>query len=926
MKSRIVNVIFLFFVLTNVFGEGTREIMPDSTQQGYLNLAIKANVSIGSIMNCAEFQRIYIHISNPAVEKICLGFLPKSSDYYFRILKPDGSLLVSGTNLPLSGQGYIPYYKDVYNGPDLINPNGYDALTYTPTVAGDYWIEFNCGDNFITPIDVNSGSYFFKIFDISVVDISANTERKGRVFCKSWNIGNASYSMQGSYYTYTTDSVISRITFPSGFNGINWILNFNSFGCTKKLSVSENQKSVDYDASTKDTVAEYKVFINFPDTTIYRPAQNPLKINFSYKELICGSKNSTCIKVNTNRVVTIDVFLNLNNIPGYQPNTADTIISYLCQKGDNCIPWNRLDGDGKYVSYGRDFDLITTCRIGINHLPVWDVEDNTGGIFAEILLPKSVASIPKLYWDDSNISGGVANITGMNPPAHSWPSANWGNNRTINTWFYCTVYDSVHVRIPDSLTVSSTKKDANCYGYNNGNTAITVQGGDKPYNYLWDTSPVNTTSALNNLPAGTYICTVTDLNGCEIIDTIIINQPLPSVKVDSSLKTICKGESALFSASPLNTYSWSNGLSTPNITVSPSVTTTYFLSGTDAAGCTGITSCIVIVNPDVKLNVSSTPTNCFNDGTATVNVISGTAPYTYIWDATPMQFTQTATKLNSGTYTVSVTDNNGCNGNIKIVVGENNPLLLTSASTPENCGHNDGTAEVFASGGINDYHYLWSTNDTFPEINNLPQGQYWVTVTQGTCKKTIKVNVNEKPGPVAGFEYSPDNVDVMNNSTVTFEDLSTQGGQVISRWSWDFGDNTVSESQSPVHTYDAVGNYNVCLKITDAANCVDSVCKPLKVKDIFTVYIPNAFSPNSDMLNEGFIPQGYNIDPNDFLMIIFNRWGEEIYKTTDINAPWNGRYMNSGGEVQPGVYVYKVIVKEKEGSEHMFMGSVCVIR
>ncbi|MFA6923945.1 MAG: gliding motility-associated C-terminal domain-containing protein, partial [Bacteroidales bacterium] len=86
------------------------------------------------------------------------------------------------------------------------------------------------------------------------------------------------------------------------------------------------------------------------------------------------------------------------------------------------------------------------------------------------------------------------------------------------------------------------------------------------------------------------------------------------------------------------------------------------------------------------------------------------------------------------------------------------------------------------------------------------------------------------------------------------------------------------------------------------------------------------FSPNKDLLNEGFIPQGYRIDPSNFTMLIFNRWGELIYKTNDLNSPWNGRYNNTGDLVEVGVYVYRVIVKELDGPKHEFIGRVSVIK
>ncbi|MDD5571697.1 MAG: gliding motility-associated C-terminal domain-containing protein, partial [Bacteroidales bacterium] len=504
----------------------------------------------------------------------------------------------------------------------------------------------------------------------------------------------------------------------------------------------------------------------------------------------------------------------------------------------------------------------------------------------------------------------------------------------------CTGVSFAVVNVNQLPSVSATNKTI-CYGTTTTLTAV-GNGGTAPYNYQWasGTNPATgATVSVNPIVNTTYSITVTDNKGCTATTTVsvIVSPQMLASIIKTDAKCGLPNASATVTASggipiptgpPNYTYHWNNSSNTD--VISNIVSGPYTVTVTDAVGCIVTASTTILDTPPVTLTTSQTPTNCFPNGTATVNVAPGTPTYTYTWSTVPPQNTPVATNIDSGPYSVTVIDSKGCSAIANVTVLVNNPLTVTTSSTPEHCDHKDGIATVNPTGGIpalGPYTYLWDNGRTTKIIDSLIQGSYLVTVTYGNCTKPGAATVSEKSGPQADFTFTPSVLDIFENTTALLDDLSSPGGQPIIQWHWNFGDNNATaDIRTPIHTFTAVGNYLVCLSVTDSEDCVDSICKPIIVKDIFTIYIPNAFSPNRDLLNDGFIPQGYRIDPANFTMTIFDRWGEEIYKTNDLNSPWNGRYHNTGELVQIGVYVYRVIVKELEGPRHEFIGRVSVVR
>ncbi|HEY4799159.1 MAG TPA: choice-of-anchor L domain-containing protein, partial [Bacteroidia bacterium] len=229
-----------------------------------------------------------------------------------------------------------------------------------------------------------------------------------------------------------------------------------------------------------------------------------------------------------------------------------------------------------------------------------------------------------------------------------------------------------------SLTVTATTTSATCNG-NNGTATVTgIIGGQAPYSYLWSTVPVQNTSTATGLSAGNYTVTVADVNGClQGTQTVTISQPPTiNVTVSSSTNVSCFGGhngSAIASCSGGTgtlTYTWNTIPVQIGSTASNLIAGNYTVTIKDSTGCTASQSVTINQPSDITLTSNSTPSSCgVQNGSASVSGSGGIAPLTYLWLISPVQLTPTATGIGAGTYTVIVSDANGCTKSQKITVG-----------------------------------------------------------------------------------------------------------------------------------------------------------------------------------------------------------------------------------------------------------------
>ncbi len=179
------------------------------------------------------------------------------------------------------------------------------------------------------------------------------------------------------------------------------------------------------------------------------------------------------------------------------------------------------------------------------------------------------------------------------------------------------------------------------------------------------------------------------------------------------------------------------------------------------------------------------------------------------------------------------------------------------------------------------------------------------------------------PSPNANFTYSPQPIDILN-PLVQFTDLST-GKYPIIDWYWTFGDGgRFSTDKNPEHLYSDTGTFCASLVVVDFHGCVDSITNCLVVNPLFTFYIPDAFTPNDDGINDVFMPKGTYI--KDYEMYIFDRWGMQLFHSNEMTNGWNGMVKGGSTICQEDTYVYLINVTDTKGIQHSYTGKVNLIK
>lgn len=182
--------------------------------------------------------------------------------------------------------------------------------------------------------------------------------------------------------------------------------------------------------------------------------------------------------------------------------------------------------------------------------------------------------------------------------------------------------------------------------------------------------------------------------------------------------------------------------------------------------------------------------------------------------------------------------------------------------------------------------------------------------------------IRVEPSPTANFTFDPDSLLSNLNNTVKFIDLSSDAN----RWNWQFDRFATSTQQNPVFTFPDTGLMKVRLIVTHPKGCKDSLTQYLDIRPEIRWFMPNAFTPNGDGVNDGFFGKGFLEGSTNFNMSVWNRWGEMVFETNDPTEDWNGRQMNTGAFSPAGVYVYVVTFTGPRKEQMEFKGFATLIR
>ncbi len=182
--------------------------------------------------------------------------------------------------------------------------------------------------------------------------------------------------------------------------------------------------------------------------------------------------------------------------------------------------------------------------------------------------------------------------------------------------------------------------------------------------------------------------------------------------------------------------------------------------------------------------------------------------------------------------------------------------------------------------------------------------------------------IRVEPSPTANFTFDPDTLLSNLNNTVQFTDLSLEAN----RWNWQFDRFATSTQQNPSFTFPDTGLMKIRLIVTHPKGCKDSLTRYLDIQPEIRWFMPNAFTPNGDGTNDGFLGKGFLEGSTNFSMSVWNRWGEKVFETTDPTEDWNGRQMNTGAFSPAGVYVYVVTFTGPRKENLEYKGFATLIR
>ena len=442
---------------------------------------------------------------------------------------------------------------------------------------------------------------------------------------------------------------------------------------------------------------------------------------------------------------------------------------------------------------------------------------------------------------------------------------------------YIAVYDTVLSFTisspPTELLVNDTSNNINTIGNNNGFIDLSIIGGIPPYSVLWSNG--DTTEDLNNLMAGNFIYTVTDSNGCEVIDTVSISQPVNITYYTNGITcgSTCSGEIEIIITGGIEPYNylWSNNDTTQmlsnlcagqyDLTVYDSAIPPY---DSTFSFNISLVSGFIVSSQLSDFNGYGVSAIGTNDGWIDLTISGGLLPYSLVWSNG--EITEDIQNLVAGIYELTITDANLCDTvAIFELSSPPEPILLTGTMESVLCNGNcDGLIEIIASGGIPPLNFNWSNGETTQVIDNLCAGLYIVTVSDIDSSLVVSFEITQ-PDPISVTSLitnDPASVSIFGSI-----DITPTGGTPPYSYYWSNGETT--EDLSSV----TPGQYIVT--ITDA-----NLCSLLDTFFLTYVTLPDwnfTYSGNSHSIN---IPattllevNGVPVSDGDFIGVFYDSLG-----------------------------------------------------
>jgi PKD repeat protein len=355
--------------------------------------------------------------------------------------------------------------------------------------------------------------------------------------------------------------------------------------------------------------------------------------------------------------------------------------------------------------------------------------------------------------------GATATVSGGNAPyIYNWSTGSTTNSisnvaaggyaLTVTDNGGCSVVNTATISNSGGPTVNVNTTAPTCFGGANGSATASATGGTQPYSYNWSTGSTN--ASVSGLAAGTYTVSVYDNTQCLSVKSVTVTSPTAINVAVSTTNALCGQQNGSAVASASNgtgnyNYQWSNGSTLASNT--DLAAGTYNVTVTDGNSCTATAS--AVVSGTQGPNSVLTPINgtCQIAAQINVTVAGGTSPYTYAWSNGAT--TQNLQGISAGSYTVTITDANGCRNTNSASVTDNSSINVTFNSQNPTIGNNNGSVTANPTGGTSPYNYSWNNGSTNASITGLAAGTYTVTITDNAgCTKVSSVTL-EAPNAIS---------------------------------------------------------------------------------------------------------------------------------------------------------------------------------
>ncbi len=474
------------------------------------------------------------------------------------------------------------------------------------------------------------------------------------------------------------------------------------------------------------------------------------------------------------------------------------------------------------------------------------------------------------------------------------------------------------------------------FNWTNSNTTIGLSASGS------GSTPAFTSSNSGSTPISGTITVTPSFGSCVGTPssfTITVN-PIPTVTASNN-GPVCSGTPLNLSAtgSAGSTYSWSGPNSFSSTNQNPVIgSSTTSNSGAYTVtitlnSCTSTSSTNALVNPLVTATI--TPAGPFCEDESPVNLTASITPGSWsgsgITNTATGQFSPSSASIGSNTITYTPLANCPVPSTTSIIV---NPLPTVNFSALTTLGCDPFTTTFFDQTTPSSASVVWdfgdgTTSTQTPAVTHTfnTVGLYDITLTSTsnvgcTASKTLQSYISVIPQAVASFGVDNSEQTVLNPEFHFFNNSSN-----ATTYQWEFGDGTQGTETNPIHLYDAdPTSYTVVLIANNPGNCPDTASMTIVVKDELVFFAPNSFTPDGDEFNNDFQPVFLSgFDPQDFTMLIYNRWGEIIFESHDVDQGWDGTYHDE--LLKEGVYTWVFEFKSSENDKRFrFNGHVNLLK